>query len=205
MTAVTSGCEAGSVLSNLSGGTDRSFPIGHHTRNNPDPTQDVAGSPPYNSIWIPSGHRGQFTHVQASKGITAEEFMRKLESDPAFARRKWGTREATEGTRGGIEGRANHALTRLSCSGRQRFNSVGFGEYLGIVPCCASRSPRSFETPVFRRHSRRHREGAGCSGNKAVRWDVLVDEFEKTDASNKRVKDGLAVALAGASDDAVIF
>jgi hypothetical protein len=67
--------------------------------------------------------------------------------------------------------------------------------------------------PLLLDHLRREypdaiREGIaralGIPATRALGWRILVDEYRRTENRNNRVKDGLAVALAGASDDSVL-
>lgn len=44
----------------------------------------------------------------------------------------------------------------------------------------------------------------GVRATKKIGWKILVDEYRKTDISDNHVKESIASALAGASDDSVI-
>jgi hypothetical protein len=138
------------------------------------------------------------------KGINAEEFMRKLESDPAFAGRK-AERDQQLREREAESRKEQATLLRDLAAVGANVSTVWdlvntSASYTAALPVLLDHLKRPYSDGT--------REGiARALAVRATRpfgWDVLVDEFEKTDTSNKRVKDGLAVALAGASDDAVI-
>jgi len=130
--------------------------------------------------------------------------MRQLENDPAFALRK-AEQEQQLAEREAESRKEQGALLRdLAAVG------VNVSTVWDLVNSSASYTAA---VPILLDHLKRpYSDGTreGLARALAVRttrplgWNVLIDEFEKTDSSNKRVKDGLAVALAGASDDDVI-
>jgi len=139
------------------------------------------------------------------KGITVEVFMRELERDPDFARRKAEREKELE--KRAAESREEQAmlLRELAAVG------VKVSTVWDLVNTSASYTAG---LPILLDHLKRQysdgtREGIARSlavrATRAIGWSVLVDEFEKTEPSNTRVKDGIAVALAGASDDTVIL
>lgn len=142
--------------------------------------------------------------IKPKQGITVDEFMRQLESDPEFAKRK-GDREQLIAKREAESMREQAALLEdLAAIG------VNASTVWELVNTSASYSAA---LPVLLDHLKRSysdgtREGiARALAVRATRplgWSVLVDEYKKTESANKRVKDGLAVALAGASDDTVM-
>lgn len=138
------------------------------------------------------------------KGITVEEWMRELERDPEFARRK--AERERELERREAESRKEQAalLRELAAVG------VKVSTVWDLVNTSASYTAA---LPILLDHLKRPysdgtREGIARAlavrATRPIGWSALVEEFEKTESSNKRVKDGIAVALAGASDDAVI-
>lgn len=138
------------------------------------------------------------------KGITADEFMRQLESDPEYSRRR-AEREQQLMQREVESRREQIALLRDLAA-----VSVNVSTVWDLFNTSASYIPA---LPILIDHLKRPysdgtREGIARSlavrSTRPIGWKVLVEEFSKTDPSNKCVKDGLAVALAGASDDTVI-
>jgi len=138
------------------------------------------------------------------KGITAKELMLALERDPDFARRQAERKQELEQCE--AESRKEQAtlLQELSAVG------VRVSTVWDLVNTSA---PYTAALPILldhlkRRYSDGTREGIARAlsvrATRPIGWSVLVEEFEKTESSNARVKDGIAVALAGASDDTVI-
>jgi hypothetical protein len=137
-------------------------------------------------------------------GITAEELMRQLEGDPDFVRRK-AERERELAERAAKSKKEQAMLLRdLSAVG------VKVSTVWDLVNTSAS---YTVALPILLDHLKRPysdgiREGIARAlavrATRPIGWSLLVDEFSKTELSNERVKDGLAVALAGASDDTVI-
>jgi len=141
---------------------------------------------------------------KSKKEITVEEFMRELERDPDFARRK-AVREE-ELARREAESRKEQAtlLRALAAVG------VNVSTVWDLVNTSAS---YTVALPILLDHLNRPysdgiREGIARAlavrATRPIGWSVLVEQFEKTEPSNTRVKDGLAVALAEASDDSVL-
>jgi hypothetical protein len=142
--------------------------------------------------------------LKPRKGITAEEFMRELERDPEFVRRR--AEQEKELERREAESRKEQAtlLRELAAVG------VKVSTVWDLVNTSASYTAA---LPTLLDHLKRPysdgtREGIARAlavrATRPIGWSVLVEEFEKTEPSNNRVKDGIAVALAGSSDDAVI-
>lgn len=138
------------------------------------------------------------------KGITADELVRELECDPDFARRK--AEREKEQKRREAESRQEQAtlIQELACVG------VKISTVWDLVN---TSTLYTAALPILLAHLRRPysdgtREGIAralaVSATRPIGWNVLVEAFEKTESSNTRVKDGIAVALAGASDDTVI-
>jgi hypothetical protein len=137
-------------------------------------------------------------------GITAEELMRQLENDPEFVRRR-AEQEKQLAEREAKSRKEQAALLRdLSAAG------VNVSTVWDLVNTSASYTAA---LPILLDHLRHPysdgiREGIARAlavrATRPIGWSVLVDEFSKTELSSERVKDGLAIALAGASDDTVI-
>jgi len=139
------------------------------------------------------------------KGITAGDFMRELERDPDFARKKAEREKELE--RREAESRKEQAmllreLAAVDVKVSTVWDLVNTADsYTAALPILLDHLKRPYSNGT--------REGiARALAVRATRplgWRVLVEEFEKTEPSNTRVKDGIAVALAGASDDTVIL
>jgi hypothetical protein len=138
------------------------------------------------------------------RGITADEFMRGLERDPEFARRK-AEREKELSERVAQSHRDQAPLLKDLAAAGVSVQSVWdlvntSAPYTSALPVLLDHLKRSYPVGI--------REGIaralGVRATRPIGWHVLVDEFCKTDSSDERVKDGLAVALAGASDDNVL-
>jgi hypothetical protein len=140
-----------------------------------------------------------------SKNITAGELLRKLEADPEFVRRR--TEQEKALAERSARSRAEQAplLADLAASG-VKVESVWdlvntAGSYHHALPVLLAHLQRPYSDSV--------REGIARAlavpATRPIGWSTLVEEFRKTDATNKQVKDGLAVALAGASDDTVLM
>lgn len=138
------------------------------------------------------------------KGLTVEEFMRQLEQDPEFAQRKAEREKELE--RREAESREEQAtlLQELAAVG------VNVSTVWDLVNTSATYTAA---LPILLDHLKQPysdgtREGIARAlavrATRPIGWSVLVEEFEKAEPSNKRVKDGIAVALSGASDDTVI-
>jgi hypothetical protein len=139
-----------------------------------------------------------------SKKITADELLRKLEADPEFVRRR-GEQESALAERA-ARSKADQAplLTDLAASGVKAESVWDLvntaSSYNQALPVLLAHLQKPYPNSV--------REGIARAlavpATRQIGWPTLVDEFRKTDVRNKQVKDGLAVALAGASDDSVL-
>jgi hypothetical protein len=144
------------------------------------------------------------TVFKPSTKITADALLRKLEADPEFVRRR-AEQEVALAERA-ARSKADQAplLTDLAASGVKAES---------VWELVSTTSSYNQALPVLLAHLQRPyfdsvREGIARAlavpATKNIGWPILVDEFRRTDAANKQVKDGLAVALAGASDDSVL-
>lgn len=136
--------------------------------------------------------------------ITVDEFMRELERDPEFARRK-AERELELSNREAQSRRDQLPLLNDLATVGVRVATVwdlvnSSASYVSALPILLDHLKRPYPLGI--------REGIaralGVRATRPIGWHVLVEEFSKTNPSDKRVKDGLAVALAGASDDSVL-
>jgi hypothetical protein len=138
------------------------------------------------------------------KQITAGEFVRRLEADPEYMRRKAERDREIEDRVAQSRAEQTELLKDLETVG------VKVKSVWDLVNTTA---PYREAFPVLLQHLRRPyspgtREGIARSlavkAARPVAWRTLVEEYCETDAVNDRVKDGLAVALSGASDSSVI-
>lgn len=142
--------------------------------------------------------------VKITKGMTVDEVMKQLESDPEFAHRK----AERERELRNLEAQSRETQTPLL----QDLASVGVN--VGSVwELVNTQMPYPKAVPILLDHLRRPypdgiREGIARAlavrEARGIGWRVLVDEFRKVDSENKRLKDALAVALSGTVDDNVI-
>ncbi len=130
--------------------------------------------------------------------------MRRLEADPEFARRKAEREKELQEREAQSRAAEKPLLDDLARVG------VNVQTVWDLVN---TSSPYRIALPVLLDHlQRRYPDGVreGIARALAIRptrpigWRILVEEFNKTDAAEERVKDGLAVALAGASDNTVL-
>jgi hypothetical protein len=135
---------------------------------------------------------------------TAAEFIRSLEADPEYVRRR--AEQDSELAKLDSFLRASEAPLVLDLANI----GIQVESVWGLVNTSSSYDEA---IPLLLDHLRRPypdaiREGiARALAVRATRqlgWRILVDEYRRTEVANNRVKDGLAVALAGASDDSVI-
>jgi len=139
-----------------------------------------------------------------SKKITADELLRKLEDDPEFVRRR--VEQESVLAEQIARSKADQAplLTDLAASGVKAESVWDLvnttTHYNQALPVLLDHLPRPYSDSV--------REGIARAlavpATRNLGWSLLMDEFRKTNPADKRVKDGLAVALAGASNDSVL-
>ena len=135
---------------------------------------------------------------------TAAEFLRTLEADSEYVRRR--AEQDEELAKLDALLRASEASLVLDLA------NIGI-QVESVWELVNTSSSYDEAIPLLLDHLRRPypdaiREGiARALAVRATRplgWRILVDEYRRTEHANNRVKDGLAVALAGASDDSVI-
>jgi hypothetical protein len=139
-----------------------------------------------------------------SKSITAAELISNLEADPEYVRRR---------------AKQDEELAKLDAFYREAEapllrDLAKIGIEVGSVYDLVNDIVTYDEAiPLLLDHLRRNypdaiREGIaralGMPATRALGWRILVDEYRRTESRNNRVKDGLAVALSGASDDSVL-
>lgn len=138
------------------------------------------------------------------KEMTAEEFLRTLEADPEYVRRRAEQdkelAKLTEFYRD-AEAPLVRDLAKLGIEVGSVYDLVNDTvPYEKAIPLLLDHLRRKYPDAI--------REGIaralGISATRPLGWRVLVDEYYRTENENNRVKDGLAVALSGASDDSVI-
>lgn len=138
------------------------------------------------------------------KQMTAEEFMRSLEADPEYVRRRAEQDEKfaklAEFLRD-AQAPLVDALAKIGIKVESVWDLVnGTNFYDAAIPLLLDHLRRPYPDAI--------REGIaralGVPSTRTLGWRVLVDEYRRTENENSRVKDGLAVALSGAADDSVI-
>jgi hypothetical protein len=136
--------------------------------------------------------------------MSAEEHARQLQADPEFMRMRAEQEKDLAERRAQLKAAQAPLIADLA--------GIGL-EVQSIYDLVNTSSSYNDAIPLLLEHLRRPypdviREGiARALAVRATRkmgWSVLVDEFCKTDVSSKQLKDGLAIALAGASDDSVM-
>jgi len=136
--------------------------------------------------------------------ISEEEYARQLQADPEFMRMR------AEQDKGLAERKAQLRVAQAPLIA----DLAGIGIKVQSVYDLVNTSSSYQEAiPLLLEHLRRPypdviREGIARAlavrATRKIGWTVLVDEFRKTGAASNQIKDGLAIALAGASDDSVI-
>jgi hypothetical protein len=138
------------------------------------------------------------------KQITAEEFLRTLEADPDYVRSRAEQDEELaklDAFYRDAEAPLLRDLAKLGIEVRSVYDLVNDTvSYEQAIPLLLDHLRRRYPDAI--------REGIaralGIPATRPLGWRVLVDEYRRTPNENNRVKDGLAVALSGASDDSVI-
>jgi hypothetical protein len=142
--------------------------------------------------------------VKITKNMTVEEVVHQLEADPEYARRK------AERERKFQEREAQSRVVQKALLEDLAKAGVNIATVWDLVN---TSSPYPSALPILLEHLQKpypdeEREGIARAlavrATRSIGWQILVDEFCKTDVSNKRVKDALAVALGEASDDSVL-
>jgi hypothetical protein len=142
--------------------------------------------------------------AKSSKWITAKEFLKQLESDPEYMRR----RAEQDRAFAELEARLKAAEMPLV----RDLAKIGI-EVESVYDLVNTASSYDKAIPVLLDHLRRPypdaiREGIARAlavrATKQIGWQILIDEYCSTDLAHPRVKDGLAIALSEASDDSVI-
>ena len=141
---------------------------------------------------------------KAIERVTAEEFTQQLEADSEYVRRRMEQGRAMLERNAYLHEKASPILEDLASVGiivddvwKVRTEKK---ENAKAIPILLDRLRRAYPSSIR----------AGIAQRLAVRaarkigWDVLVDEYRKTEISDDHVKQSIASALAGASDDTVI-
>jgi hypothetical protein len=137
--------------------------------------------------------------------MTAEELLTELNKDPAYLQRKAHDESALERSR--IE------LSDAEAPLVKELGSVGI-TVSSVWDLVNTSSSYKLAIPTLLKHLRMPYPDAiiagiaralGTQDAREYGWKIIVDQYVKTDPiTNPRAKEGLAVALAGASDDSVI-
>lgn len=136
--------------------------------------------------------------------MTAEEHAKQLERDPEYLRRRAEQEKVMAERKAYLSEAASPILADLASAGiitddvwKIRTEKK---ENAKAIPILLDHLQRSYPSIIR----------AGIAQRLAVRatrkigWKILVDEYRKTDISDNHVKQSIASALAGASDDSVI-
>jgi len=138
------------------------------------------------------------------EAMTAEEFLRTLEADPEYMRRRAAQDEKLAKLDAFLRDAEAPLVDELAKIG-VHVSSVwdlvnGTNFYDLAIPLLLDHLRRQYPDAI--------REGIaralGVPATRPLGWRELVDEYRRTGKQNNRVKDGLAVALTGASDNSVI-
>lgn len=137
--------------------------------------------------------------------MTAEELLAKLNQDPVYLQRKAQDESALERLR--IE------LSDAEAPLVKELRSVGLN-VSSVWDLVNTSNSYELAIPILLKHLRMPYPDAiiagiaralGTQDAREYGWRIIVDQYVKTDPiANPRAKEGLAVALAGASDDSVI-
>jgi hypothetical protein len=142
--------------------------------------------------------------AKLSGWVSAEEHIRLLQANPEYMRMR------AEQERDLAERKVQLKVAQAPLLADLAVLGI---EVQSVWDLVNTSSPYHDAIPLLLEHLRRPypnviREGIARAlavpATRKIGWSVLVDEFRKTEATNEQVKDGLAVALAGASDDSVI-
>jgi len=142
--------------------------------------------------------------TRTGEWMTTEEFAKQLEADPDYLRRRAEQEKVMSGRNAFLTGAAAPILADLA--------SVGIITD-DVWKVRTEKKENAKAIPILLDHLQRPYPSiirAGIAQRLAVRatrrigWKVLVDEYRETDISDDHVKQSIASALAGASDDSVI-
>ena len=156
-------------------------------------------------LWLDLSNRQIVLKMpKQDKWTTAAEFINNLEAAPEYVRRR---------------AKQDEELAKLTAFYREAEaplvrDLAKIGVEVGSVYDLVNDTVTYEKAiPLLLDHLRREypdaiREGIaralGIPATRALGWRILVDEYRRTENRNNRVKDGLAVALSGASDDSVL-
>ena len=142
--------------------------------------------------------------TRTGEWVTAEEFAKQLEADPEYLRRRAEQEKVMSERKAYLSKAASPILADLASVGiitddvwKVRTEKK---ENAKAIPILLDHLQRSYPSDIR----------AGIAQRLAVRatrkigWKILVDEYRETDISDDHVKQSIASALAGASDDSVI-
>jgi hypothetical protein len=138
------------------------------------------------------------------QAMTAGEFLRVLEADPDYVSRRAAQDEKLaklDAFYREAEAPLISELAKIGIKVGSVYDLVNGGNsYDSAIPLLLEHLRRPYPDAI--------REGIaralGVPATRAVGWQQLVNEYRQTDKEQNRVKDGLAVALSGASNDSVI-
>jgi hypothetical protein len=142
--------------------------------------------------------------TRSSGWMTAEEHAKQLEADPEYLRRRAEQEKVMAERKAYLTQAAAPILADLA--------SVGIITD-DVWKVRTEKKENAKAIPILLDHLQRAYPSiirAGIAQSLAVRatrkigWKVLVDEYRKTDISDDHVKQSIAAALAGASDDSVM-
>jgi len=136
--------------------------------------------------------------------LTAEQFLRSLEADPDYRRRRSEQDEALaklDALYRQAEAPLVSDLANLGISVESVWTLVnGPNSYDKAIPLLLDHLQRPYPDAI--RDGIARALGVPAAGH--LGWRILVDEYHRVGDKESRVKDGLAAALSGASNDSVI-
>ena len=142
--------------------------------------------------------------ARITNSMTAGELLRQLEEDPEYVLQKAERDKELQEREAQSRAAQKPLLEDLA--------KVGV-DVTSVWDLVNTSSPYPSALPVLLDHLQKPypdgvREGIARAlavrATRPIGWQILMDEYLKTDVSNQRVKDGLAVALAGASDETTL-
>lgn len=142
--------------------------------------------------------------TRSGRWMSAEEHAKQLECDPEYLRRRAEQEKVLAERKADLSKAASPILADLASVGIMTDDvwkiRTEDKENAKAIPILLDHLQRSYPSIIR----------AGIAQRLAVRatrkigWRILVDQYRKTDVSDDHVKQSIASALAGASDDSVI-
>jgi hypothetical protein len=136
--------------------------------------------------------------------VTADEHAKQLEADPEYLRHRAEQEKVMSERKAYLSQATSPILADLASVGiivddvwKVRTEKK---ENAKAIPILLDHLQRSYPSVIRAGIAQR----LGVRATKKIGWKVLVDEYRKTGLSDDHVKQSIAAALAGSSDDSVI-